>query len=669
MRTLLWRLARSTFQVDASGLSLRGGVFATLGVVVPLIVGLLLHDILLGAVGAIGALLVGFAGFQRGYRSRLVTMSIALVVVSVCLVAGNSIHSQLFASAVFYLVVGSAAGAALALGEAASTIGIQALVAFAIGSGLGAPTSLSASLALATAMGALLQVILTAIAILSSRSPIECRALGQVYASLARYASSTNIDRAPNPHLISVLQDSLVDPQPFRGRRSAALLSLTVSAANLRSRLAMLRVSQAHGVATEFSSSGDRVIELTATVCEQVVEFSRGHYRPSRYQALKFEVEQARDPLGFQADDAHAEIRIQLLADLAGIVDVLLGLKDHRQLTGIRVKRSVYNPFERPFSSSSQSVVTRHAIRLASALVIADVLVYLLGVGHGYWGPMTVALVLRPQNVSTFQRGLFRIFGTVLGVAMATAIVLLFAPTSLILVVMVAVVTWAGFATFRANYFFYSISITAVVVLLFVLLGATATAVAIDRLVDTLLGGAIAMIVSFIAPTWISEPLPALVQSTMMAQALFIEFLGTRWAKDDQNGYALLESARRKRVLAIEVLNAAGHEAPLRKRPRDTNRERQLLIQLDRSSLALLALQSLSALHANVSPYRIQELAVLSMAMRDAASSTKSKPLPDRAPLDGEDGVLGDKYGMSLADLPFELLWEASKNIEALLSE
>jgi len=171
VRTLLWRLFRSALQVDVSGLSLRSGVFATFGVVVPLIVGFFMHEIVLGAVGAIGALLVGFAGFQRGYRSRLVTMSVALAVVSVCLVVGNSIHSQLLASAVFYLVVGATAGAALALGEAASTIGVQALVAFAIGSGLGVGASVSTSLALATTSGALLQVILTAIAIVSSRAP------------------------------------------------------------------------------------------------------------------------------------------------------------------------------------------------------------------------------------------------------------------------------------------------------------------------------------------------------------------------------------------------------------------------------------------------------------------------------------------------------------------
>jgi uncharacterized membrane protein YccC len=193
--------------------------------------------------------------------------------------------------------------------------------------------------------------------------------------------------------------------------------------------------------------------------------------------------------------------------------------------------------------------------------------------------------------------------------------------------------------------------------------------VAIDRLIDTLLGGAIAMIVAFIAPTWVSEPLPALVESTMIAQASFIEFLGTRWAKDDQQGYALLESARRRRVLAIETLNAASHEAPLRKHPQDTTRERQLLIQLDRSSLALLALQSLSTLHATVNPYRMQELIALSKEMRDAASSAASHPPFDRSPSIDHDGTSGQERGTPLADLPFELLWDASKNIQALLAK
>lgn len=676
MRTILWRLVRSTIQVDASGLSLRSGAFASLGVVVPLVVGLLAGDVLLGAVGAIGALLVGFAGFQRGYRSRLVTMSIAAVVVAACTVAGNIIHNQLAFSALFYVVVGAAAGAALAFGEAASTIGIQALVAFAIGSGLGAPTSLSSSLAVATILGAFLQVILTAIAIVTSRSPIECRALGQVYSSLARYASSTDLDRAPNPHLISVLQDSLIDPQPFRDRRNAILLDLTVLAANLRSRLAMLRVAQAGDVVAGLDSNGIRVTELTTRVCAQVVEFSRGHHNPSCCQALKSELGEITELLTSQADHADLDILIHLLADLSEVVDVLLGLEVRRDLVQARGKRSVYNPFESRFSSSSRSVVIRHALRLASALVIADALVYLLGVGHGYWGPMTVALVLRPQNVSTVERGLFRILGTVLGVAATTAIVILFAPTVAILVVIVAGVTWAGFATFRANYFLYSISITAVVVLLFVVLGAAATTVALDRLIDTLLGGAIAMIVSFVAPTWISEPLPALVRSTMLAQARFIEFLGAHWAEDGRQGYALLETARRKRVLAIEALNAAAQEAPIRRNPRNVTRERQLLIQLDRSSLALLALQSLSAQHALSDPSRMQELISLSKLMRDAAASISWEPLADQpvngnqdGTMDNQDGAVVQRSEVSLADLPFQLLIEAGRNIESLVAD
>ncbi|MCL5052742.1 MULTISPECIES: FUSC family protein [Ferrimicrobium] len=664
LSTTIGRAVRSTLRIDSSALSLRSGGFATLGVIVPLTTGFLFHQVLVGAVAAIGALLVGFAGFQRGYRGRIVTMLLAAVAVAVSLVVGDTIHTQLPTSVIAYLVLGLLAGGALAFGESASTIGIQAIVAFAIGSGLGVPSSQWLSLMLAGSLGGILQILLTTIAILTSRAPMECRALGQVYASLGRYAESPLLDRAPNPHLISVLQDSLVDPQPFRARRTASLLELTVSAENLRSQLAMLRVTQTQPGASQLTAPAtNNMMGLTNAVCQQVVAFARGHHHVARWRSLKQEVEQTQ---GLLAEQPHARVLLQLLSDLTAIMNILLGLETNQLRRPARTRQS-FNPFDRAFSTSSKSVVSRHAIRLAIALVASDIAVHLLGVGHGYWGPMTVALVLRPQNVSTIERGLLRIAGTVLGVGIATVIIIALTPPVAAMIVLVAIVTWAGFASFRANYFFYSISITAVVVALFVLLGATATTIAVDRLIDTLVGGVIAVIIAFVAPTWISDPLPALVGSTLLAQASFMEFLGTHWAKNEVHGYMLLETARRKRVLAIETLNAAAHEAPLRKNPRDTTRERELLVQLDRSSLALLAIQSLSALGVPIGPERIRELVQLADEIRNQASSTASCP-PVQNSSTHPVGSHETQQILSPLDLPFEVLRDACKNIQVLLA-
>ncbi|MCI2976577.1 MAG: FUSC family protein [Ferrimicrobium sp.] len=669
---VLASLVRTSLAIDTTALSLSNGLFSTVGVIVPLVYGFGTHHLLLGSVAAIGALLVGFAGFQRGYRSRLVTMSSAATVVTVGLVVGNSIGTRLAPSLVCYLVLGLAAGGVIAFGESASTIGIQALVAFAIGSGLGAPPSQSWSLVVATILGGIIQATITAIAIVTSTSPLECRALEGVYASLARYASAPEHDRAPNPRLISNLQEALLDPQPFRGARATAYLRLTLSAEALRTQLSMLRISQLQGGAL---LDGSQLMGFVVGVCQQVIEFSHRPVGAAECRALKAEITAARVSLatGSSTNETSAMVRNDLLASLETILDVLITFDgrsvSHRPITS----RVAFNPFERAFSSTTRATTIRHALRLGAALVVCELLVHLLGVGHGYWGPMTVALVLRPQHISTLQRGFVRIGGTIIGVGLMTAIIVVFSPDSAVLVVLVAIVTWVGFATFRANYFVYSVSITGVVVLLFVLLGEVATTIAIDRLIDTVLGGAIAILASLVVPTRVGEPLPRLMAETMVAQAALIELLSTHWGEREEHGYTPLAQARRKRVAAIETLDASTSEAALRQSPGDMALERAILAQLDRSALALLALVSLSALHAQLDQRRQHELRALSQKMRTAAQLLASRvQTPSPVPAGRESGFLDlhpdEMVDGQMVEILFALLEDTVRSIEVLLT-
>jgi len=593
------------------------------------------------------------------------------------LVVGNSIGTRLAPSLVCYLVLGLAAGGAIAFGESASTIGIQALVAFAIGSGLGAPLSQSWSLVAATILGGIIQAAITAIAIVTSTSPLECRALEGVYASLARYASASEHDRAPNPRLISNLQEALLDPQPFRGARATAFLQLTLSAEALRTQLSMLRISQLQGGAL---LDGSQLMSFVVGVCQQVIEFSHRPVGAAECRALKAEITAARVPLatGSSTDetstnDTSAMMRNDLLASLETILNVLIAFDgrsvSHRPITS----RVAFNPFERAFSSTTRATTIRHALRLGAALVVSDLLVHLLGVGHGYWGPMTVALVLRPQHISTLQRGLVRIGGTIIGVGLMTAIIVVFSPDSAVLVVLVAIVTWVGFATFRANYFVYSVSITGVVVLLFVLLGEVATTIAVDRLIDTVLGGVIAILVSLVVPTRVGEPLPRLVAETMVAQASLIELLSAHWGERDEHGYTPLAQARRKRVAAIETLDASTSEAALRQSPGDVSLERAILTQLDRSALALLALVSLSALHTQLDQRRQHELRTLSQKMRTAAQLLASRvQTPSPVPAGLESGFpdlhSDEMVDGQMVEILFALLEDTVRSIEVLLT-
>ena len=50
-------------------------------------------------------------------------------------------------------------------------------------------------------------------------------------------------------------------------------------------------------------------------------------------------------------------------------------------------------------------------------------------VPHGYWIPLTVVMVLRPETAHTYTRCVGRVGGNVIGIVVASALILLLHPT------------------------------------------------------------------------------------------------------------------------------------------------------------------------------------------------------------------------------------------------
>jgi len=203
------------------------------------------------------------------------------------------------------------------------------------------------------------------------------------------------------------------------------------------------------------------------------------------------------------------------------------------------------------------------------------------------------------------------------------------------------------------------------------LLGEVATTIAVDRLIDTVLGGVIAILASLVVPTRVGEPLPRLVAETMVAQASLIELLSTHWGEREEHGYTPLAQARRKRVAAIETLDASATEAALRQSPGDMALERAILAQLDRSALALLALVSLSALHTQLDQRRQHELRTLSQKMRTAAQLLASRvQTPSSVPAGRESGFPDlhpdEMVDGQMVEILFALLEDTVRSIEVL---
>lgn len=70
-----------------------------------------------------------------------------------------------------------------------------------------------------------------------------------------------------------------------------------------------------------------------------------------------------------------------------------------------------------------RSPALRHATRLAVLVALTDVITRAAGVQGGYWIPLTILVVLRPDFGSTFQRSLSRTLGTLVGLVVASVLV------------------------------------------------------------------------------------------------------------------------------------------------------------------------------------------------------------------------------------------------------
>jgi hypothetical protein len=134
-----------------------------------------------------------------------------------------------------------------------------------------------------------------------------------------------------------------------------------------------------------------------------------------------------------------------------------------------------------------------HAITMALAVSVAELLYRVLDMPNGYWVPMTVLLILRPVARETAARAVARLIGTVCGAGLLTLLMALLRPSVPVLVGLLAATAWTCYAFLRVNFAILSLAITMYVVLLFAIAGLPEPVVALHRAVATLLGGLIAL--------------------------------------------------------------------------------------------------------------------------------------------------------------------------------
>jgi hypothetical protein len=144
-----------------------------------------------------------------------------------------------------------------------------------------------------------------------------------------------------------------------------------------------------------------------------------------------------------------------------------------------------------------RSIIFRHAMRLAVAAMIAVAIFKYFRVEHGYWLIITALVIVKPIFADTRRRAIERVLGSVAGGILA---VLIAATVQNIIVIDILLLVFSvlAFSHVRTNYGFYALFLTPFVVLMIDTVVPGDWQIAFVRILDTLIGGAIALSVSYL---------------------------------------------------------------------------------------------------------------------------------------------------------------------------
>ncbi|WP_351228031.1 FUSC family protein [Streptomyces sp. NPDC002133] len=156
----------------------------------------------------------------------------------------------------------------------------------------------------------------------------------------------------------------------------------------------------------------------------------------------------------------------------------------------IRARRTARNVL---FSEASW----RYGLRLALCIGLAQALVSLVALDRSYWVTLTVTFVLKPDFGSVFSRAVARGLGTAAGLVVAAAVLAEVprgwwdVPVMMVLGALIPAFSAKGYA-------FQTAAITPVILLLSDLINRQGTGLILTRLVDSLIGCAIALVAGYL---------------------------------------------------------------------------------------------------------------------------------------------------------------------------
>ena len=449
---------------------------AAIAIWVPLAAGIASGQRLLGLLIAMGGLLGIVVDNGGAYAQRLRRVSSAAVFGGAAGLAISSlIHGRGWIAVVALVVVAGVSALLSAISDVGSVTGLQLLVYSSLGLGpLGALRPWWHT-ALGFVLGTVWALILTVPGWLLSPRGAERRSVGAVYHALAgefRAAGTPGFAEARRAvtAAMNTAYDTLLTARSTAGGRNEQMMRLVamLNQANL--------IAEA---AAALSLEGSRPPPAAIETLDEVADAIAAGAAPP-----------AMPPVPGTSPGA-----VALRDSLSGLACVLS--RNWAPPTGQPVPKPPLRDRLGALSDRLTSTLTRRfALRLMVCVGVAAVVSEVLPLQRSYWVVLTVAIVLKPDFGSVFARAVQRGLGTVIGAVLGAVIIAAvpYGPWLLIPFGLLAALLPYGRSR---NFGLQAVFLTPLVVVLIDLLAPGGWRLAEDRLVDTVIGCAIVLLIGY----------------------------------------------------------------------------------------------------------------------------------------------------------------------------
>ncbi|WP_026916155.1 FUSC family protein [Christiangramia portivictoriae] len=202
------------------------------------------------------------------------------------------------------------------------------------------------------------------------------------------------------------------------------------------------------------------------------------------------------------------------------------------------------------------SSIFRHALRLAIVVLAGYLLGSYFSVQNAYWILLTIVVIMRPNYGLTKQRTRKRIVGTLIGGALAIGIVFITQNTTVYAILGIFSLTLA-FSLIQRNYTTAAMFITLSIIFIYALLQPEVLNVIQFRILDTVIGAALAGLGNFILwPKWELKELNSVISNSINSNIGYLEEIDDYY-HNKENLPISYRLARKKAFLDMGELSGA----------------------------------------------------------------------------------------------------------------